>query len=87
MPAGEVGTAGAARREQVSEQPIGRWRAGFPEAGKPALAAGRSGPSTREEQLQAEVAELTQALGGAAVEIRVWNKSAEGRPGPPRTSR
>ena len=34
-----------------------------------------------------EVAELTQALGEAAVEIRVWRKSAEGRLGPSRTSR
>jgi transposase len=51
------------------------------------LAVGRSGPSTREQQLEAEVAELTQALGEAAVEIRVWKKSAEGHLGPSRTSR
>lgn len=55
--------------------------------GKTGLAAGRAGPSTREQQLEAEVAELTQALGEAAVEIRVWKKSAEGRLGPSRTSR
>ena len=36
---------------------------------------------------QEEVAELTTALGEAAVEIRVWKKSAEGRLGPSRTSR
>ena len=41
--------------------------------------AGRSGPSSREEQLEAEVVELTQALGEAHVELRVWKKSAEGR--------
>mgnify|MGYP007020260595 CR=1 FL=1 len=40
-----------------------------------------------EQQLEAEVADLTQALGEAAVEIRVWKKSAEGRLGPSRTSR
>ena len=51
------------------------------------MAAGRSGPSTREEQLEAQVEDLTQALGEAAVEIRVWKKSAEGRLGPSRTSR
>jgi transposase len=51
------------------------------------LAAGKTGPSTREEQLEAEVDDLTQALGEAAVEIRVWKKSAEGRLGPSRTSR
>ena len=34
-----------------------------------------------------EVAELTQALGEAHLEARVWKKSAEGRLGPSRTSR
>lgn len=85
--AGEMSIAEAARREKVSEQSIGRWKADFLEAGKTALAAGRSGPSTREEQLEAQVEDLTQALGEAAVEIRVWKKSAEGRLGPLRTSR
>lgn len=85
--AGEMTIAEAARREKVSEQSIGRWKADFLEAGKTALAAGKSGPSTREQQLEAEVAELTQALGEAAVELRVWKKSAEGRLGPSRTSR
>ena len=84
--AGEFTVAEAARREKVSEQSIGRWKAEFLEAGKTALAAGKCGPSTREEQLEAEVADLSQALGEAAVEIRVWRKSAEGRLGPSRTS-
>lgn len=85
--AGEFTITEVARREKVSEQSIGRWKADFLEAGKTGLAAGRSGPSTREEQLAAEVEDLTQALGEAAVEIRVWKKSAEGRLGPSRTSR
>ena len=85
--AGEMTIAQAARSEKVPEQSIGRWKADFLEAGKTALAAGRSGPSTREQQLEAEVADLTQALGEAAVELRVWKKSAEGRLGPSRTSR
>lgn len=85
--AGEQSIAEAARREKVSEQSISRWKADFLEAGKTALAAGKSGPSTREEQLEAEVTDLTQALGEAHVEIRVWKKSAEGRLGPSRTSR
>src|SRR5664280_316853 len=85
--AGEVGIAEVARREKVSEQSIGRWKAEFLEAGRTALAAGRSGPSSREQQLEAEVAGLTWALGEAAVEIRVWKKSAEARLGPWRTSR
>ena len=85
--AGELSIAEAARREKVSEQSIGRWKAEFLEAGKTALVAGRSGPSSREEQLEAEVAELTQALGEAHLEVRVWKKSAEGRLGSSRTSR
>lgn len=78
--AGEITIAEAARREKVSEQVIGNWKHQFLEAGK-------SKPSTREQQLEDEVAELTRALGEAAVEIRVWRKSAEGRLGPSRTSR
>ena len=85
--AGEMSMAEAARKEKVSEQSIGRWKAEFIEAGRTALVAGRSGPSSREEQLEAEVVELTQALGEAHVELRVWKKSAEGRLGPSRTSR
>jgi transposase len=85
--AGELSMAEAARKEKVSEQSIGRWKAEFIEAGRTALVAGRSGPSSREEQLEAEVLDLTQALGEAHVELRVWKKSAEGRLGPSRTSR
>ncbi len=57
--AGEVSIAEAARKERVSEQSIGRWKAEFIEAGKSALVAGRTGPSTREQQLGAEVSDLT----------------------------
>ncbi|WP_345031193.1 transposase, partial [Brevibacterium pityocampae] len=45
--AGEMSIAEAARKEKVSEHSIGRWKAEFLEAGKTALAAGRSGPSSR----------------------------------------
>lgn len=85
--AGEITITEAARKEKVSEQSIGRWKAEFLVAGKAALIAGTTGPSSREQQLEAEVTELTQALGEAVVEIRVWKKSAEGRLGPSRTSR
>lgn len=84
---GEISVAEAARREKVSEQAIGNWKRQFLEAGKAGITAGKSGPTSREDQLEAEVADLTQALGEAAVEIRVWKKSAEGRLGPLRTSR
>lgn len=83
----EITVAEAARREKVSEQSIGNWKRQFLEAGRSGLEAGKSKPSTREQQLEDEVAELTQALGEAAVEIRVWKKSAEYRLGPSRTSR
>src|SRR4051794_4436410 len=85
--AGEITVAEAARRAKVSEQSVGTWKRQFLEAGRAGLVAGRSGPSTRERQLAAEVGELTQALGEAAIEVRVWKKSAEGRLGPSRTSR
>ncbi len=85
--AGEMTVAEAARRVKVSEQSVGTWKRQFLDAGRAGLAAGKAGPSTREQHLEAEVADLTQALGEAAVEIRVWKKSAEGRVGPSRTSR
>ncbi|UFS60405.1 transposase [Subtercola endophyticus] len=83
----EITVAEAARREKVSEQSIGNWKRQFLEAGKAGIETGKSKPSSRERQLEEEVSELTQALGEAAVEIRVWKKSAEGRLGPSRTSR
>src|ERR687894_357937 len=85
--AGEITVAEAARRAKVSEQSVGNWKRQFLEAGKSGLAGGEAGASSREQQLEAEVSELTQALGEAAVELRVWKKSAEGRLGPSRTSR
>ena len=85
--AGEVSVAEAARRAKVSEQSVGNWKRQFLEAGKTSLVAGKAGLSTREAQPEAEVEDLTQAPGEAAVEIRVWKKSAEGRLGSSRTSR
>ena len=84
---GEISIAEAARREKVSEQAIGNWKRQFLEGGKAGIEAGKSKPTSREQQLEDEVAELTQALGEAAVEIRVWKKSAEHRLGSSRTSR
>ena len=85
--AGEMTVAAAARQAKVSEQSVGNWRRQFLEAGAAGLATGSGKPSTREQQLEAEVAELTTALGEAAVELRVWKKSAERRLGPSKTSR
>ncbi|MGI5490442.1 transposase [Microtetraspora malaysiensis] len=86
--AGEMSIAKAARRNKTSETSISKWKAQFLEAGRQGLAVGGgSGPSTREQQLEAEIAELHTALGEAHVELRVWKKSAEGRLAPSRTSR
>ena len=71
-----------ARTEKVSWQSIGRWRAEFLEAGRSAVATGRSGPSTREEQLEAQIEGLTQALGEAVVELRVRGEVSGGQAGP-----
>lgn len=84
---GEMAIAEAARPELVSEQSIGRWKADFLEGGEAGIEAGKAKPSSREQQLQEQVADLTTALGEAAVEIRVWRKSAVGRLGPSGTSR
>ena len=53
--------AEAARREKVSEQAIGNWKRQFLEGGKAGIEAGKSKPSSREQQLEDEVAELTGA--------------------------
>ncbi len=52
--AGEVTVAEAARRAKVSEQSVGNWKRQFLESGRAGLVAGKSGPSTREAQLEAE---------------------------------
>jgi transposase len=89
--AGEVTVAEAARRNKVSETSVGKWKQQFLEAGRAGLGVGGSArPSSREQALAEEVAELTTALGEAHVELRVWKRSAEHhglRPGPSRTSR
>jgi transposase len=77
---GEVSIKEAGRRERVSETSIAAWRDQFLDGGRTALAGGaRHGPSTREQNLQAQVDELTSALGEAHVELRVWRKGG-GRP-------
>jgi transposase len=72
--AGEMTIAEAARREKASGQSIGRWKADFLEAAETALTASRSRPPAREQQLEAEVAGLTQALGcwSAPEVVSLW---------------
>lgn len=73
---GELSVAETARRERGSEKAIGRWKRQILEAGKACIQTGKSKASSREQQLEDEVAELTTALGETAIEIRVWKKSA-----------
>lgn len=61
----------------MSEQFVGNWKRQFLEGGRTGVEAGKSKPLSREQQLEAEVADLTQALGEAHLEARVWKRSAE----------
>ena len=60
-----------ARRHQVSEGLIYRWRDKFYEGGKAALAFdGRNGSGTAKAALECQVEELQKLIGEQAVEIR-----------------
>jgi transposase len=83
----EVTIVEAARREQVSEQSVGRWKAEFLEAGRAALSRVEPAPASRVQQLEAELSELIQELRRAEIEIEVWKTSAGSRLGPSTTSR
>ena len=84
--AGEITIAEAARQYKVSEQSVGTWKRQFLEAGRAGLTSATSKTTSREAQLERENEELKAALGEAAVELRVWKKSAEYL-APSRTSR
>jgi transposase len=72
---GEVTVAAAARREGVSETTIAKWRDRFLDGGQAAMAVGgRPGSASREQRLEADVEELTSALGEAHMELRLWRK-------------
>jgi transposase len=74
---GEVTQVEIARRLQMSQTTIAKWQKQFLEGGRESLARGentRSPTSRREGELEAQVEELTSALGEAYVELRVWRK-------------
>ena len=86
---GEVTQVEIARRMELSQTTISKWLKQFSEGGREALARGdnaRAPSSKREEELAAQVEELTSALGEAYVELRVWRKGGALYPGT-RTSR
>ena len=72
---GEITIAAVARREGVSATLVAKWRDQFLEGGQRAIVAGgRAGPSSREQQLEAEIEEMTAALGEAHMELRLWRQ-------------
>ena len=85
---GEMTVAEAARRGRASEQSISTWKRQFLEGGKAGLVeGGKPGTNPRERAMLDEIEELKAALGEAHVELRVWKRSAEHRPGATRSSR
>ena len=72
---GETSAKEAARRRGVSETSIGKWKEQFLEGGRQGLEAKeRRGPTGREAQLEAQVDDVTRAVGEAHVELRVLKR-------------
>jgi transposase len=75
---GDVSQTEIARRLELSQTTISKWLKIFTEAGMEGLNRGNNPPqsSTAKQlaDLQAQVDELTSALGEAYVELRVWRK-------------
>lgn len=74
---GELTQSEIARRMELSQTTISKWLKLFTEAGMEGLRRGdnaRGANSKREDELAAQVEELTSALGEAYIELRVWRK-------------
>ena len=72
---GEGSVAEIARRHQVSDVTLAKWRDAFLAGGTAALANGsRARPSGREMELETELEDVKAALGEAHAELRVWRK-------------
>lgn len=86
---GEMTQVEVARRLELSQTTVSKWLKNFTEGGREALARGenpRSTGSRREAELEAQIEDLTSALGEAYVELRVWRKGGALYP-PSRTLR
>jgi transposase len=86
---GEMTQVEIARRLELSQTTISKWLKQFTEAGLEGLNRGdnpRAPSSRREAELEAQIDELTSALGEAYVELRVWRNGGALYPGT-RTSR
>src|SRR5690348_15785630 len=74
---GETSQVEVARRLEMSQTTIAKWQKQFLEGGRESLARGDNAvtlASRREQELSAQVEDLTTALGEAYVELRVWRK-------------
>jgi transposase len=74
---GETTQVDVARRLEMSQTTISKWQKQFLEGAHEALARGENAKTTesrREAELQGQIDDLTQALGEAYVELRVWRK-------------
>lgn len=74
---GEMTQVEIAPRLELSQTTISKWLKQFTESGLEGLSRGdnpRAPSSKREAELEAQVADLTTALGEAYVELRVWRK-------------
>ena len=74
---GETTQVAIARQLAMSQTTIAKWQKQFLEGGREALARGdnaRGPTSERESELEAQLEDLTTALGEAYVELRVWRK-------------
>lgn len=74
---GEQTQVEAARRLEMSQTTIAKWQKQFLEGAHEGLARGdnaKAPASKREAELQANIDDLTTALGEAYVELRVWRK-------------
>lgn len=74
---GETTQTEMSRRLQMSQTTIAKWQRQFLDGGAEGLARGerpKRPANRREEELEAQVEDLTSALGEAYVELRVWRK-------------
>ena len=74
---GETTQTEISRRLQMSQTTIAKWQRQFLDGGADGLARGdrpKRPQNRREEELEAQVEDLTSALGEAYVELRVWRK-------------
>ena len=73
---GESSQAEAARRHEISETSIGKWKEQFLDGGRHGLEHGAAAakPTGREARMAEEIDELTRALGEAHVELRALKR-------------